>query len=136
MIKWKGAKRPKYYTVEQVDERIEAYFKECADEDIYPTVSGLAYEMDICRDTLLRYKKLDESEELSYISDVEVRKKISNSIKRAYKFIEEGYEDKLVNGKTQAIGTIFALKNNFRWVDKTETVVEQKTISIGFDEEE
>ena len=135
MIKWKGT-RPKYTTVEEVQERIDNYFKECSKNDIYPTVTGLCYEMDIKRETLLRYKNLENSDELKHIEDKEVRKGISDSIKKAYQYIENGYEDKLVNGKTQAIGTIFALKNNFKWVDKQEIEQTNKTITVGLDDDD
>ena len=133
MIKWKGV-RPKYKTVEEVQERIDSYFKECMENGSYPTVTGLCYEMDINRETILRYKNLEDSEELKYIQDKEVRKGISHSIKKAYEYIQNGYEDKLINGKTQAIGTIFALKNNFKWVDKQEVEQTTKTINVDLED--
>ena len=135
MIKWKGP-RPKYTTVEEVQERINAYFKECEEQEMYPTVSGLAYEMGIERQTLVRYKRLEDSEDLKYISDPAVRKAISSSIKEAYKHIQNGYEQKLINSKTQVIGTVFALKNNFNWVDKQEVEQTTKTISVSLEDEE
>lgn len=134
MIKWKGT-RPKYKTVEEVQERIDSYFKECMENESYPTVTGLCYEMDINRETMLRYKNLEDSEELKHIEDKEVRKGISNSIKKAYEYIQNGYEDKLINGKTQAIGTIFALKNNFKWVDKQEVEQTTKTINVELEDD-
>ena len=135
MIKWKGV-RPKYTTVEEVKERIDTYFKECEEEGNYPTVSGLACEMGMARQTLARYKDILESDDLKHIDDVSVRKAISTTIKEAYDHIQNGYEEKLVNGKTQSIGVIFALKNNFGWVDRQETVVENKTISVSLEDEE
>lgn len=134
MIKWKGGALPKYKTVAEVQKRIDDYFAECAEQEIYPSVSGLAYEMNICRDTLTRYRDLEDSDELKHIDDVEVRKGISDSIKKAYKYIEGAYEDKLINGKTQAIGTIFALKNNFKWVDKQEIEQTNKTITVDLED--
>lgn len=134
MIKYRGP-APKYTTGEQVEKEIQGYFEECAKTESYPTVSGLAYWLGINRETIIRYRDAVENGEVLKHLDDTAKADISNSIKRAYEYIQNGYEDKLVNGKTSPIGTIFALKNNFKWVDRTENVVENKTINIELEDE-
>lgn len=134
MIKYRGP-APKYTTGEEVEKEIQGYFEECAKTESYPTVSGLAYWLGISRNTLIKYKEAVENGEALKSLDDTAKRDIVNSVKRAYEYIQNGYEDKLVNGKTSPIGTIFALKNNFKWVDRTENVVENKTINIELEDE-
>lgn len=103
---------PKYETVEEVQEIIDAYFADggnaymkVGDAMIYnPTMAGLAYELDLSRQGLLEYKNKDE---------------FSDTIKRAKAKVEIHLEQRL--GGNAVTGTIFNLKNNFGWKDKTET---------------
>lgn len=134
MIKYRGP-APKYTTGEQVEKEIQGYFEECAMTDSYPTVSGLAYWLGISRNTLIKYKEaVERGEALKHLDDT-AKRDIVNSVKRAYEYIQNGYEDKLINGKTSPIGTIFALKNNFKWVDKQEIEQTNKTVSVELEDE-
>jgi len=73
-------------------------------DDLAPTVSGLAYTLDMTTETLRAYGEKDQ---------------FSATIKKAKQRIEKFLEGKLYG---QAVtGTIFNLKNNFGWKDKTET---------------
>ena len=134
MLTSRGA-TPKYTNVEQVDREIQGYFAECEKTESYPTVSGLAYWLGISRETLIRYRDAVDNEEVLKHLDDSVKTGIANSIKEAYNYIQGCYEDKLINGKTSPIGTIFALKNNFKWVDKQEIEQTNKTISVELDDE-
>ena len=59
-----------------------------------------------------------------------------DTIKGAKRFIESCLEDKLINGNTTPIGLIFALKNNYGWVDKQEIKQTTETINVTVDDEE
>lgn len=133
MIKYRGP-APKYTTGEEVEKEIQGYFEECSKLGDYPTVSGLAYWLGITRETLIRYRDaVNNGEVLKHLDD-SVKVAIADSIKRAYEYIQNGYEDKLINGKTTPIGTIFALKNNFKWVDKQEVVNTNNNIEVKLED--
>ena len=55
--------------------------------------------------------------------------KYIDTIKRAKARIESGYEQALFN-KNSAVGAIFTLKNNYKWVDKQEIVQENRDIKV------
>ena len=107
------AGRPlQYETVEEMQEIIDAYFAEdggaymkVGDALIYnPTMAGLAYELNLSRQGLINYTHKDE---------------FVDAIKRARARVEIHLEQRL--GGNAVTGTIFNLKNNFNWKDKTET---------------
>jgi len=90
----------KFKSVEELQSKIEAYFKETPKEEW--TITGLALALDTFRSVLCDYEDKDE---------------FAYTIKRAKQIIENGYEIDLKKyGRT---GTIFALKN-FDWKDKSE----------------
>lgn len=90
----------KYKTVEELQERVDAYF-EVTPKDEW-TITGLALFLDTYRQTLLNYEHRDE---------------FLDTIKKAKQRVENGYEiDLKKHGRS---GTIFALKN-FDWTDKKE----------------
>lgn len=100
---------PKYTSVEEVQAIIDDYFTTDAyvgegdNRQYIPTMAGLAYALDLSRQGLLEYSNKDE---------------FSDAIKRARHKIEIALEQRLAG---QAVtGTIFNLKNNFGWRDKTE----------------
>jgi len=96
------AGRPlKFETVEILQEKIDAYFKN-EPEDQW-TITGLAMALDTSRQTLVEYEEKDE---------------FIDAVKKAKLKVENGYEKDLK--KSGRSGTIFALKN-FDWKDKTET---------------
>ncbi|OSA98117.1 UNVERIFIED_ORG: hypothetical protein B2H98_05350 [Clostridium botulinum] len=130
-MKYRG--RPaKYEKPEDMQRIIEAYFKECSKTKEVPTVTGLAFALGTNRQMLLRYENADECEWLKQYDD-SVRVGFRDTIKRAKAFIESSYEQALFQqGKT--IGAIFTLKNNYGYVDKTEQVVENKTITVDIEE--
>jgi len=90
----------KFKTVEEMQEKIDAYFKDTPEEEW--TWTGLALALDTSRETLREYKERPE-----YV----------DSLKKALMKVENGYEKDLKkHGRT---GSIFALKN-FNWKDKSE----------------
>ena len=89
----------KFKSVEELQEKIDAYFASCDEENEPITITGLALALDTSRDILCNYENRDE---------------FSNAIKMAKLRVENAYEKRLVrrgNG-----GDVFALKN-FGWKD-------------------
>jgi hypothetical protein len=123
------ARPVKYETPEEMQKLIDLYFLACKfkqtedpsmldgltqDElttvsdidDTYPTVSGLAYTLNLTRQGLIEYGNKD---------------KFSVTVKKAKQRIEASLEQRLFSHAPA--GTIFNLKNNFGWKDKTEQEV-------------
>ena len=127
-MKYRG--RPaKYENPEDMQKIIVKYFNECAAEDKKPTVTGLGYVLGMNRQDLINYERCFECDRLKQYPD-SVRQGFVDTIKDAKRFIESCLEDKLVNGTTTPIGLIFALKNNYGWVDKQEIEQTNKTIDV------
>lgn len=148
--------RPKkFQSVEELEDLIEKYFRSCflkvqrrelvrekdsddpdseaefawvdvVDDDGNPmyeqirpfTVTGLANALDTTRETLLDYENKPENAAFS------------DAIKRAKGFIHQYAEEYLFEGKNQT-GAIFNLKNNYGWVDRTETDLTTKGDKIN-----
>lgn len=123
----------KYETPDEMQEIIDEYFAECIENDIYPTVSMLAFRLDMSRKNLIEYEKCIELDHLKNCDD-EMRKRFSNTVKKAKAYIEGGYENRLINDGRTPIGTIFTLKNNYNWVDKTEVEQTNKTIEVTLED--
>lgn len=110
----KGGRPLKFESVEQLQSLIDKYF-EWADENNKPyTVSGLAYALDTDRQTLVNYEQ---------------REMFFDTIKKAKQKIESQFEERALNGQYNPTMSIFLMKNNFGYVDKTEqeVVVQGKT---------
>jgi len=84
---------------------LDEYDKEVVDliEDVYPTVSGLAYTLGMSTEALRNYEEKGE---------------FLATVKRAKQRIEMSLEQRLA--LPAVTGSIFSLKNNFGWKDKTE----------------
>lgn len=110
------AGRPlKFKTKEELQQRIDDYFKKCDSRTIVVldrkgnehsivqprpyTITGLAYELDTDRETLLRYEEKEE---------------FSDTIKKAKDKIHNFTEEKLYQSGIAA-GVIFNLTNNWGW---------------------
>ena len=132
-MKYRG--RPaKYENPEDMQKIIVEYFNECDKEGKKPTVSGLGYVLGMSRKQLLEYENCIDSENLFARFDDSVKLGFRNTIKDAKRFIESCLEDKLINGTTTPIGLIFALKNNYGWVDKQEVEQTTKTINVDLED--
>lgn len=100
------AGRPcKFESAEEVQKKIDEYFKTCDENGKPYTVSGLAYALDTSRKVLLEYQEKDE---------------FSNTIKKAKARIEQFNEELLYSKDVPTVGVIFNLKNNYDWKDKQE----------------
>lgn len=97
------AGRPlKFQSVEELQEKIDAYFVKCNEDKEPYTITGLALALDTWRSVLCDYEEKDE---------------FSNTIKKAKTRVENYAEKKLYDGNPA--GPIFALKN-FNWSDKQQ----------------
>jgi len=103
-----GGRPPLYTDPKEVEAIIEDYFNTEAfmiingDEVFAPTMSGLAYHLDMDRKSLLNYSKKSE---------------FFPAIKKARSRIASALEQRLYT--TAVTGIIFNLKNNFDWKDQT-----------------
>ena len=132
-MKYRG--RPaKYETVEDMQKLIVEYFNECEAEGKKPTVSGLGYVLGLSRKQLLEYENYIDKENVFDRFDDSIKLGFRNTIKDAKRFIESCLEDKLINGTTTPIGLIFALKNNYGWVDKQEVVNTNNNIEVKLED--
>lgn len=103
----------------EVEERIMWYFGHCVDSDMKPTVSGMCNAIGIHRDTLHTWKT------------GEARKGTHQEVVlRAYRVLEELWEDYMLNGKVNPVAGIFLGKNLFNYSDKQEYVVTPNTGSV------
>lgn len=99
------AGRPlKFQSPEELQLRIEEYFKVREEKNLPFTITGLALYLDTTRELLCNYEERDE---------------FHDTIKRAKLKCEDYAETVLFTGKNQA-GAIFALKN-YGWKDRNET---------------
>lgn len=118
---------PKYKTPEEMQDIIDLYFLACrahrADdaiilevlgerellivndiEDVVPTISGLAYTLGMSTEAFRNYEQKD-----NFLA----------TVKKAKQRVEMSLEQRLAGNAVT--GSIFSLKNNFGWKDKTET---------------
>ena len=132
---------PKYKTPEEMQKTIDVYFLACRVhqdgntdrleylnddellvindiEDIFPSISGLAYTLGMTTETLRQYGNEDE---------------FSATVKRAKQRVEMSLEQRL-NGKA-VTGSIFSLKNNFGWKDKQD-VEHSGNMSVTIDSDD
>ena len=111
--------RPKKFTsAKQVEGIINDYLKECESKEEFPTISGLAYALDMSTESLRRYGK---------------EEKFCATVRKGKQIVERAWEQKLLAGGS---GAIFWLKNNAGWKDKTEQEVKNQTTIILSPEDE
>lgn len=122
----------KFTDPKELDIKINNYFVWCKDNNKIPTVTGLAVYLDTDRLTLLNYENCLDNEAYEEL-DYEVKVNLINSIKRAKQRVESEYEQALFN-KNSAVGAIFTLKNNYKWVDKQEIEQTNKTIEVSLED--
>lgn len=122
----------KFKSPEELEERIQEYYEWAKDNNKHITMSGLAWYLGTNRQTLLNYENCLEDDWLKSVPD-DVKVLYVDSIKRAKQRIEMEYEEGLFN-KNSAVGAIFTLKNNYKWVDKQEVEQTNKTIEVTLED--
>ena len=112
---------------EQVIYRLNEYFKLHADNDMKPTVAGMGLAlngMDRRRLWEIRTGNLKGGS-----TEYDLPTMTLDAIKKAYKMMENMWENYMQNGKINPVSGIFLGKNNFGYQDKTEYVVTPNTNS-------
>lgn len=98
-----------------VKERIAAYFALCDDDNIKPSVEGLAVAFCTNRQTLWRWCNGAESK---YIPQI-----VRDTLKRAYSVLNAQMVNYMQNGQINPVAGIFLMKNNMAYTDQTEVVL-------------
>lgn len=100
---------------EQVSERIRQYFGICIEDDMKPSVAGMACAFGVDRKTIWAWANGVDSAYLAAES--------RNFIKKAYQNLNAQMENYMQNGKINPVAGIFLMKNNMGYQDKQEVVL-------------
>ena len=114
---------------EQVQSRLAEFFQIHADADMKPTVAGMGMALGLDRRRLWEIKSgnYHTSKTLSELPTL-----TTDTIKKAYEYMEIVWENYMQNGKINPVSGIFLGKNNFGYQDKQEHVI---TPNTNFDNE-
>ena len=96
-----------------VSERIETYFQICAEDDMKPSVVGLALCLGIDR----RYLWELRTERKGNVPEV------ADLLKKASQLLDLQMNHYMMNGKINPVSGIFLMKNHFDYQDKQEITV-------------
>lgn len=100
---------------EDVLERVTLYFQTCADDDMKPSVAGLALAFGIERNTLWKW--------INGVQSDYIPSESRNMLKKAYQILNVQMENYMQNGKINPVAGIFLMKNNMGYQDKQEVVL-------------
>ena len=103
-----------FSNVESVKERLQFYFTRCAEEDMKPSVAGMATALGVDRRTLWEWKTGGRREATAGLAD---------TIKKGYQICELLWNDYMMNGKINPASGIFIGKNYLDMKDQTDVVV-------------
>ena len=98
---------------EQVVQRVNEYFTICSEEDMKPSVEGLAFSLGIEREYLWKLRTGYKSK----------NEEVGNILKRACEYLNMALVEYMQNGKINPIPALFLLKNNHGYTDKQEVIV-------------
>jgi hypothetical protein len=118
-----------------VNSRLDEFFAIHFENDMKPTVSGMAMALGMTRQTLSAIRSDLPTGGTGYKSALP--KDVTDSIKKAYVLMENLWENYMQNGKINPVSGIFLGKNNFGYQDKTEYVLtpnQQSTEEYDVDE--
>lgn len=102
---------------QQVSDRIDWYFHHCADNEMKPTVTGFCNALGVHKDTIRTW----------YNGEFRAGTH-QDIIRRAYRVLEELWEDYMLNGKINPVSGIFLGKNQWTgYNDKQELVLTPNT---------
>lgn len=101
---------------EAVEERIVQYLKLCIDDDMKPSVAGLALAFSADRQTYFRWINGLESENVSVQARLILQK--------AHQTLNTQMEDYMQNGKINPVSGIFLMKNNMGYEDRSALIVQ------------
>ena len=108
--------------VDAVQERLNEYFKLYGQNDMKPTVAGMAIALNgMSRRTLWAIVNGAPTGSAGY--KTALPPDVALSIKRAYFLLENLWETYMNSGKVNPVSGIFLGKNNYGYQDKTEYVL-------------
>lgn len=109
------------HNVEQVQKRINFYFNLVSSNGNRPTVAGLGLALNnMSRQTLWEIRTGNyRNGKIPY----DLPPSVSDSIKKAYKMMEELWENYMQTGRINPVSGIFLGKNNFGYQDKQDVVI-------------
>ena len=96
-----------------VEARMYEYFEICEEEDMKPSVAGLALALDTDRRRLWEIREGKANKNPA----------VTDTLKKAMKLLDLQMVDYMQNGKINPVSGIFLMKNNFGYADKQEVVV-------------
>ena len=100
---------------EQFKERIRQYFQICADDDMKPSVAGMALAFGVDRKTLWCW--------CNGVDSAYIPAESRSTLKKAYYFLNAQMENYMQNEKINPVAGIFLMKNNMGYADKQEVVL-------------
>ena len=107
--------------VEAVQNRINEFFMLYAENDMKPTIAGMAMALGTDRKTLWAMKTGGAANGQGYVYDLPPE--VSLTLKKAYNLMENLWEQYMSSGKINPVSGIFLGKNNYGYQDKTEYVL-------------
>ena len=110
---------------EQVIDRLNEYFRIHAENDMKPTVAGMGLALNGMDRRRLWEIRTDNYGTQKSLSELPTLTK--DTIKKAYKLMENMWENYMQNGKINPVSGIFLGKNNFGYQDKQEMVLTPNT---------
>lgn len=114
------------HDVTQVSGRLNEYFGLYAENDMKPTVAGMAMALNgMDRRTLWAITHDAPTGGAGY--KTALPPEVADLIKKAYRIMENLWESYMNSGKINPVSGIFLGKNNFGYQDKTEYVVTPNT---------
>ena len=105
---------------EAVTERIGNYFRICAEDDMKPSVAGMALAFGMDRRRL--WEIVNGVVGTNFVTH-NVAPEARDSLKKAYYFLNAQMENYMQNGKINPVAGIFLMKNNMGYADKQEVVL-------------
>lgn len=113
--------------VEAVQNRINEFFVLYAENDMKPTIAGMAMALGTDRQTLWAIKNNQPANGQGW--KYSLPPEVSDSIRKAYVLMENLWETYMNSGKVNPISGIFLGKNNYGYSDKQEYVLTPNTQS-------
>ena len=111
---------------EQMQQRINDYFRICSEDDIKPSVASLGLAFGIGRSTLFNW--------IAGKTNTLSNRESLDTLKKAYDSINSYYEHMMNNGKINPVAGIFLMKNNMGYQDTTQHIIQannDQTMSLN-----
>lgn len=106
---------------EQVAQRVEEYFRITAEDDMKPSVAGLALALDIDKAYLWAIRTGERGKNPAVV----------DTLKKAMHVLDLQMTDYMQNGRINPVSGIFLMKNNFGYADKQEVTIQAAQSPLG-----